>query len=156
VPRRGRELHAPHACVGSVGLAPHQPAGLHLREQHADAALGDEAARCQRLFAPRDAAAEPAMKATSPVLASRTTLWNAWVGFNASHSLGALLFAAVYLTLSLWHMARPREAPTLVWLAALGGLAYLALAIRYWFGAPRVGIALATACFVAAAIALSV
>lgn len=108
------------------------------------------------LFAPRDPATEAAMKATHPVLTSRTTLWKAWVGFNASHSLGALLFSAVYLLLALEHMAWLHEAPALAWLAVLGGLAYLGLAIRYWFRTPLIGIAAATACFLGAAIALSV
>jgi hypothetical protein len=107
-------------------------------------------------FSPRDAATEAAMKLTHPRLTRRTTLWKAWVGFNASHSLGAMLFAAVYLLLALAHMDWLREAPGLVWLAAAGALAYLALAVRYWFRTPLIGIALASACFFAAAIALSV
>ena len=107
-------------------------------------------------FSPRDAATEAAMKLTHPRLTRRTTLWKAWVGFNASHSLGAMLFAAVYLLLALAHMDWLREAPGLVWLAALGALAYLALAVRYWFCTPLIGIALASVCFLAAAIALSV
>ena len=104
-------------------------------------------------FSPRDAATEVAMKATSPVLTRRTSLWDAWVGFNASHSLGALLFAAVYLVLAFGHMAMLRDSPALLWLAVLTSAAYLALAVRYWFRTPLVGIALATACFLGAAIA---
>lgn len=107
-------------------------------------------------FSPRDAATEAAMKLTHPRLTRRTTLWEAWVGFNASHSLGAMLFAAIYLLLALAHMDWLREAPGLVWLAALGALAYLALAVRYWFRTPLIGIALASVCFLVAAIALSV
>ena len=108
------------------------------------------------LFSPRDAATEASMKLTHPRLTRRTTLWKAWVGFNASHSLGAILFAAVYLLLALAHMDWLREAPGLVWLAALGALAYLALAVRYGFRTPVVGIARASVCFLAAAIVLSV
>jgi hypothetical protein len=108
------------------------------------------------MFSPRDAATEAAMKLTHPRLTRRTTLWKAWVGFNASHSLGAMLFAAVYLLLALAHMDWLREAPGLVWLAALGALAYLALAVRYWFRTPLIGIALASVCFLVAAIVLSV
>lgn len=32
----------------------------------------------------RDPATIAAMKLTSPVLTRRTTLWNGWIGFNAS------------------------------------------------------------------------
>ncbi len=39
-----------------------------------------------------------AMKDTSPVLTKETTMWNAWVGFNASHSLGAMLVTAFYVS----------------------------------------------------------
>lgn len=108
------------------------------------------------MFSPRDATTEAAMKLTHPRLTRRTTLWKAWVGFNASHSLGAMLFAAIYLLLALAHMDWLREAPGLVWLAALGALAYLALAVRYWFRTPLIGIALASVCFLVAAIVLSV
>lgn len=104
-------------------------------------------------FSPRDAATEAAMKATSPVLTRRVSVWNAWIGFNASHSLGALLFAAVYLVLALGHMPVLRASPVLLWLAVLTSASYLALAQRYWFRTPLIGIALATACFLGAALA---
>lgn len=106
-------------------------------------------------FDARDAATTAAMKTTHPVLTRRTTVWNAWIGFNASHSLGALLLAAVYLVLALGHMPWLRESPALVWLAVAASLGYLALAQRYWFRTPLIGIALATVCFGAAAVALS-
>ena len=106
-------------------------------------------------FNARDPATTAAMKATHPVLTRRTSLWNAWVGFNASHSLGAMMFAAVYLVLALGHMPLLRQSPTLVWLAAAGSLSYLALAQRYWFRTPLIGIALASACFVGGALTLN-
>ena len=46
-------------------------------------------------------------------------------------------------------------APALVWLAVAGSAGYVALALRYWFRTPLVGIALATACFTGAALTLS-
>lgn len=90
------------------------------------------------------------MKATSPVLTKRTSLWNAWIGFNASHGLGVLLFGATYLLLAVGHMSLLRESPALTWLPVAGGAAYLALARRYWFRNPLTGISIATACFLAA------
>ena len=44
-----------------------------------------------------DASVTEAMKTTSPVLTKETSLWNAWIGFNASHSLGAMLVAGIYV-----------------------------------------------------------
>ena len=94
------------------------------------------------------------MKATSPVLTRRTSLWNAWIGFNGSHGLGILLFAVIYLLLAVGHMSWLRDSPTLTWLPVAGGGAYLSLG-RYWFRTPIIGLAIATACFLAAACALS-
>jgi len=76
-----------------------------------------------------------------------TDMWRAWIGFNFSHSLGLLLFAA----LAIWAGARIRMLPVgIVAALTLIGCVYLALALRYWFRVPAIGIALGTACFAAA------
>jgi len=41
---------------------------------------------------PREAALETQMTSVSPVITRQTTMWKAWVGFNGSHSYGAILF----------------------------------------------------------------
>ncbi len=107
-------------------------------------------------FNARDATTTAAMKATHPVLTRRTTVWKAWVGFNASHSLGAMLFAALYLVLALDHMPLLSQSPALVWIGVAGSLGYLALAICYWFRTPLIGIAVGSACFVIAGVILAV
>lgn len=106
-------------------------------------------------FNARDAATTAAMKTSHPVLTRRTTVWKAWVGFNASHSLGAMLFAAIYLVLALGHMPMLSQSPALVWIGVAGSLGYLVLAIRYWFRTPLIGIAMGSACFVVAALSLT-
>ena len=106
-------------------------------------------------FNARDTATMVAMKATHPVLTRRTTVWKAWIGFNASHSLGAMLFALIYLVLALGHMPMLSQSPALVWIGVAGSLGYLALAIRYWFRTPLIGIAVGSACFVIAALLLT-
>jgi hypothetical protein len=105
-------------------------------------------------FLPRDATLLGAMKATSPVLTRRISMWDAWIGFNGSHSLGAMLFAAIYLLLAARHMELLARAPELLAVGLATLLAYLWLAHRYWFRIPFIGIAIATACFAAAAILL--
>ena len=45
---------------------------------------------------PRDDELRRRMEQVAPVLTRETTMWKTWIGFNASHSLGALLFAAVF------------------------------------------------------------
>ena len=93
------------------------------------------------------------MRAGFPRLTRRTTLWNAWIGFNASHSLGAMLFAAIYLILSTAHMPLLRDSAALVWLAVIASAGYLALAQRYWFRTPFRCIVAALVLYVAALLA---
>ena len=101
---------------------------------------------------PRDAATAAAMKATSLVLTRRTNPWNGWIGFNAS--LGLLLFGTTYLALAVGHMSWLRESRALTWLPVVGGAAELAIAGRYFFRRPFIGVAIATACFLAAPLVL--
>ena len=103
-------------------------------------------------FLPRDRALVDAMKATSPVLTRQTTMWKAWIGFNASHSLGAILFGALYFLLAARHMELLARAPELLTVGLAALLAYLWLAHAYWFRVPFTGIAISAACFIAAAI----
>ncbi len=49
---------------------------------------------------PRDPALEEQMKEVSLVVASQTTVWKVWIGFNASQSLGLILFGVLYGYLS--------------------------------------------------------
>jgi hypothetical protein len=101
-------------------------------------------------FLPRERAVIDAMKGTSPRLTRETTMWDCWIGFNASHSLGAILLAAVYLLLAWQHWAVLAQSRSLLALAVATGAAYLWLAHTYWFRVPLAGIAIATACFAAA------
>ena len=75
------------------------------------------------------------------------TMWRAWIGFNFSHSLGVLLFAA----LAVWTGSRINTLPVGIMPAlTLIGCVYLVLALRYWFRTPAIGIAIGTGCFAAA------
>ena len=97
---------------------------------------------------PRDAALMEQMKSGRLVIA-RTSTWDAWVGFNASHSLGTILFGMLYGYLALAHA---RVLFTSFFLGAIGLLAllaWLAMARRYWFSRPLQGVALATVLYVA-------
>jgi len=38
----------------------------------------------------------PRDPAVAPVISADTTMWKAWIGFNASHGFGAILFGLVY------------------------------------------------------------
>ena len=103
-------------------------------------------------FMTRDRKVAEAMKATSPLLTDRTTMWDTWIGFNGSHSLGAIFIAVFYILLATTHMEVIRETKSFILLAVLIGASYLYLAIKYWFRIPLIGILIATICFVISAI----
>ena len=89
---------------------------------------------------PRDAALQQRMAEVTPVLTRETTMWKAWVGFNASHSFGAMLFGLVYGYLALAHPAFLFGSPFLVTVGLLLLLGYAFLGKRYWFSVPFRGI----------------
>lgn len=104
---------------------------------------------------PRDRAVIEAMKSTSLVLTRETTIWDAWIGFNASHSLGAILLAVFYLLLATQHMELLAQSQSLLAIGIVAGAFYTWLGYTYWFNVPFVGVAIATACFIAAAVRLA-
>jgi len=102
---------------------------------------------------PRDESLTARMREVTPRLTRQTTMWRAWVGFNASHSFGAMLFGLTWGYLAL---AQPGVLFASVFLRGLGLVllaGYAVLGWRYWFSIPFRGIALAAALYVAALIA---
>jgi hypothetical protein len=99
---------------------------------------------------PRDPALRESMSQVSPVLTRQTTMWKAWVGFNASHSLGAILFGLVYGYLAIAHPGFLFGSPFLLTVGLAMLLAYVVLAKLYWFSIPFMGIGTATALYIAA------
>ena len=104
---------------------------------------------------PKENAAIDAMKTSHLVLTRQTTVWNAWIGFNASHSLGAMVFASVYIQLCLWNFGVIEQSVWFSWLPVVVGAAYLVLAKRYWFHIPFIGILISFLCFTVAAVLIS-
>lgn len=104
---------------------------------------------------PRDPAVRDAMMADTPVLTRQTTVWRATKGFNASHSLGVILFAAVYIYLAGWHAGFLQASAFLLVLGMATLLTYLALAKVYWFSIPFRGIALACVLYAAGLVAMA-
>ena len=77
-------------------------------------------------------------------------MWLAWVGFNLSHSLGAMAFGAFILMIGTNRVSFAQQASVALPLALLVSTAYLCLAARYWFRTPIMGCALSVACFLVA------
>jgi len=97
---------------------------------------------------PRNPSLLAKLQSTSPVISSQTTMWKAWLGFNASHSIGAILFGALYGYLAVAHSSLLFDS---VFLGVLGGLVLFSYAILgwlYWFSTPFRGIVLALLLYV--------
>lgn len=93
-----------------------------------------------RKFSPRAGEVEEKMKLISPIISRQTTMWRAWIGFNASHSAGAMMFGLVYANLAMFHFDLLKQSS---FLSILGGLfifSFLILAKLYWFRIPLIGI----------------
>ncbi len=103
-------------------------------------------------LAPRDPAVLQAMQSDAPGISRQTTLWRAWLGFNASHSLGALLFALVWGYFALVLTPVFFSSWFLRGLGLLVLLCYLWLARRYWFRVPQRGISLALLLYLASCV----
>jgi hypothetical protein len=101
---------------------------------------------------PRDAALQARLKEVSPIITRETTMWKAWIGFNASHSYGAILFGLVYGYLALAHSSFLLQSTFLLLLGLLLLAGYAFLGKVYWFSVPFRGIVLSTALYVAALI----
>jgi hypothetical protein len=107
-------------------------------------------------FEAYDSLVTQAMKGTTIILTKETTLWKAWIGFNASHSLGVMFIAFIYITLASKYFDVIEQSLLLSLLPILIGLSYLFLAKVYWFSTPFIGISIATICFVAAAVIINI
>jgi hypothetical protein len=101
-------------------------------------------------LSPADPALPAAMAASGVLLTRRTDMWRAWVGFNLSHSLGAVLFGAFVVLAGRSQAVFDLEGALFAPAALLVSGAYLALAIKYWFRTPIAGIGLSLLLFLAA------
>jgi hypothetical protein len=90
------------------------------------------------------------MKTSSPLLTQKITMWNAWIGFNGSHS-GGLLFIGItnlYLALSYFGVLQSDHFYFIFTILTIGF--YLYLAEKYWFNIPLMVLSIALVCFVGA------
>jgi len=95
-------------------------------------------------LSPRDPELQTRMQQVSPVITRQTTMWKAWIGFNASHSYGLILFGAVYGYLALAHSDFLFQSVFLLSLGLILLFGYVFLARTYFFRIPLRGALLAT------------
>ncbi|CAA9464243.1 MAG: hypothetical protein AVDCRST_MAG12-114 [uncultured Rubrobacteraceae bacterium] len=100
---------------------------------------------------PRDPELEKRMKEVPLVDSSQTTMWKAWIGFNAITSLGLILFGVLYGYLSIFRFQVLLQAPLLLLVGAvfLGGL--VVLFKRYLYYLPAVVFTIALVLYVVGA-----
>jgi hypothetical protein len=104
-----------------------------------------------RSFTPVDATLRIAMQQSSIALHPRINLWQAWLGFNLSHSLGLLMFGGAFLYIGIRHSSLFAQSVPLQGCAILISAAYLVMSLQFWYSRPAIGWGIATACFVLAA-----
>jgi hypothetical protein len=98
---------------------------------------------------PRDPELIKSMKAATLVITQETTVWKAWIGFNASHSMAAILFGLVFGYLAV---AYPAVLYGSLFLQSVGFLmlsGFFVLGWRYWFSVPFTGISISLLCYIA-------
>ena len=98
-------------------------------------------------LSPKDPALTEKMAASTICLTSRTNVWLAWVGFNLSHSLGAVLFGVVVLLIGRSPTSFASQGAAFGALAVAVSALYLVLAVFYWFRTPIMGCVIAFTLF---------
>jgi hypothetical protein len=97
---------------------------------------------------PADGRLEMAMKGTAMRISGQTTMWNAWTGFNFSHSLALILFGLLYgyLVICRWEVLHSSFFLAILGLLVL--LSYVVLSRVFWFRAPFLFVSGATVLYV--------
>lgn len=108
-------------------------------------------------FKPADDTLIPALEATGVALMAPApgaqSMWRAWLGANLTHGLGLLVFGLLLLAVAVHDSALVSDIPGIRPLSIIVALAYVLIALRFWFlpAAATAGVGLT--CFVIAAIA---
>jgi hypothetical protein len=100
-------------------------------------------------FSSRNQSVNEEMKTSFPVLTNKTTIWKLWVGFNASHSLGAIYIGVINIFLVAQNSCALNSS-LFVLFHTITVLLYLWVSKRFWFSIPFLGMAIAACCFVIA------
>lgn len=105
-----------------------------------------------KAFQPRDPNVEAAMREGIARITRQTTIWRAWVGFNFSHSMAAILFGLVYGYLALVRAEFLIAEPFLLVVGFAVLASFVVLARLYWFRTPFAWMSVALVCYVAGVI----
>ena len=103
-----------------------------------------------RNFTPRDAELRTAMQQSSVAFHPKINLWQAWMGFNLSHSLGLVMFGGTFLYVGVFHSLLFSQSPLLQGCSILIPAAYLAMSLKFWFSKPAIYTGISMGCFILA------
>jgi len=102
---------------------------------------------------PREPSLQVEMKRITPNISRETTMWKAWIGFNVSHSLCAILFGLLYGYFAIAHSDFLFQSGFLLAVGFCLLASLVVLGKVYWFSIPFRGISLSFACYVGSIIA---
>jgi hypothetical protein len=97
-----------------------------------------------RKFDPYEESLKARLQETTLQLTRKTTFWKAWIGFNASHSTGALFFGFVLCYSAVTVQTITPAFQVLAGVCLVNSAFYVWLARKYWFRIPWLGSFLAT------------
>lgn len=87
------------------------------------------------------------MKASYPILTKHTTMWKAWIGFNASHSIGVLFFGIINLYIAFKYFEVFQSDHFFFLFNIFIASFYVWLGKKYWFNVPFIGALITLTCY---------
>lgn len=102
-----------------------------------------------RYVIPRDRSVKPAMEGTRLQYGGSVapSMWRAWLGFNISHGLGALIFGLLCLLIATHDFTLVENIAAIRPLTIAVSAAYIVLSLRFWYYGPAIITGIAAACF---------
>ena len=88
------------------------------------------------------------MKSSHPILTEETTIWKAWIGFNASHSVGVMFIGVINFYLAFEYFSTLQSDHFFFLFNILIISFYVWLAKMYWFKIPLLGTLIALICYI--------
>lgn len=105
-----------------------------------------------RNFTPPDDELRRAMEQSSIALDPKINLWQSWLGFHFSHSLGLLMFGGALLYIGIFYPRLFSESRLLQICSVLIPAIYVILSSKFWFANPAIFTGISTACFILAVV----
>ena len=102
-----------------------------------------------RAFTPTDDNVRLAMQESHLALSRSINLWDAWLGFNLSHSLGLVLFGGALIAIAWRHFPVFVNSLSIQLATLVVAAAYCVLSVRFWFWAPSLATGICLSCFLA-------